>query len=102
MSVYLVPAERDSTENVLRFFESRAESDASFLIGNIAPGRYWIIAQPVEENESGLIKPIRRDAALRTKVLHEAEALQKEIPFKPCEQTADYVLAYAPGPAPKP
>jgi hypothetical protein len=30
-----------------------------------------------------------------------AEALQKEIPFKPCEQTADYVLAYAPGPAPK-
>lgn len=96
MSVYLVPAERDSTENVLRFFESRAEPDASFRIGNIAPGRYWIIARPTEENEPGPIKTIRRDPALRTKVLREAEALQKEIPFKPCEQTADYVLAYTP------
>jgi len=38
---------------------------------------------------------------LETRALREAEALQKEIPFKPCEQTTDYVLAYAPGPAPK-
>jgi hypothetical protein len=101
MSVYLVPIERDSIENVLRFFESRAEPDGSFLIGNIAPGRYWIIAWPVEENESGVAKSIRRDPALRAKALREAEALQKEIPFKPCEQATDYVLAYAPGPAPK-
>lgn len=101
VSVYLVPTERDSTENVLRFFESRAEPDASFHIGNIVPGRYWIIARPTEENESGPPKTIRRDPALRTKVLREAEALQKEIPFKPCEQAADYVLAYTPGVATK-
>jgi hypothetical protein len=100
--VYLVPTERESTENVLRFFETRAEPDGSFTVGNIAPGHYWIIARPMEENESGPAKSIRRDPALRAKVLHEAEALQMEIPFKPCEQTADYVLAYAPAAAPRP
>jgi hypothetical protein len=101
MRVYVVPSERDSAENVLRFYESRAEPDGSFTIGNIAPGRYWIIARPVEENESGTIKSIRQDTTLRAKVLREAEALQKEIPFKPCERTTDYDLAYSPAPAPK-
>ena len=101
LRVYVVPAERDGAENVLRFFESRAESDGSFTIGNIAPGRYWIIARPVEESASGAIKSIRQDTTLREKVLREAEALKKEIPFKACERTTDYDLAYSPGSAPK-
>ena len=67
----------------------------SFTIGNIAPGRYWIIARPVEESESGAIKSIRQDSTLRVKVMREAEALKKEIPFKPCERTTDYDLAYS-------
>jgi hypothetical protein len=101
LRVYVVPAERDSAENVLRFFEARAESDKSFTMGNIAPGRYWIIARPAEESESGAIKLIRQDATLRAKVMREAEALKKEIPFKPCERTNDYDLAYSPAPAAK-
>jgi len=100
MGVYVVPAERDSVENVLRFFEARAENDKSFTIGNIAPGRYWIIARPLEESESRAIKSIRQDTTLRAKVMREAEALKKEIPFKPCERTTDYDLAYSPAPAP--
>ena len=38
LRVYLVPAEREAAENILRFFDATAESDASFAIGNIAPG----------------------------------------------------------------
>jgi hypothetical protein len=101
MRVYVVPAELDGVQNVLRFFEAPADNDKSFTIGNIAPGRYWIIARPVEETESGTIKSIRQDPTLRAKVMREAEALKKEIPFKPCEQTTDYDLAYSPAPASK-
>jgi hypothetical protein len=92
--VYLVPAERDAAENVLRFYEARPNSDRSFTVDNLAPGNYWIFARPAEENEFGIAKAIRQDAAFRAKVLREAEALKKDVAFKPCEQVADYDLPY--------
>jgi hypothetical protein len=101
LRVYIVPAERESAENVLRFFEVRAESDGSFAIGNIAPGKYWIVARPAEETEPGTVKSIRQDTAFRSKVLREAEASKKDVPFKPCERTTDYDLPYSPAPTPK-
>ena len=95
MRVYLVPAERESLENVLRFFEAAADGDGRVAINNIAPGRYRIIARPAEENDSTRVKLIRQDSDFRAKVLHEAENLKKEISFKPCERV-DYDLPYVP------
>jgi len=94
LRVYLVPAERESTENVLRFFEAAPDADATFAINNIAPGRYWLIARAADEGDPARVKPIRQEAPLRAKVLHEAEALKKEISFKQCEQSSDYELPW--------
>jgi hypothetical protein len=98
LRVYLVPAERESIDNVLRFFEGAADGDGRFSIGNLAPGRYWIIARQAEENDSTRLKLIRQDSGFRARVLHESESLKKEISFKPCERTADYDLPYGPTP----
>jgi hypothetical protein len=95
LRVYLVPAERESLDNVLRFFETAIDGDGRFTINNIAPGRYWIVARPGEEINSRT-KLIREEADFRTKVLHEAEGSKKEISFKPCERTADYDLPFGP------
>jgi carboxypeptidase family protein len=103
LRVYLAPAERESREDVLRFFEGRADADGSFVIGNIAPGRYWIIARPDPVNDPAKVKSIRRDPELRAKVLREAEGLKKDVSFKPCERTIDYDLRYLlTAPPPKP
>lgn len=103
LRVYLVPAEPESAENVVRFFEARADGDGTFALGNIAPGRYWIIARPDDESDPTKVKSIRRDSVLRVKILREAEGLKKEISFKPCERPTDYDLRYlAAGTAPKP
>jgi len=96
MRLYLVPAEPESLKNVLRFFEAAADGDGRVAIGNIAPGRYWIIARPAEQLDPIRLKLMREDSDFRTKVLHEAESLKKEISFKPCERTADYDLPYRP------
>ena len=93
--VYLAPAERENAENVLRFHEARPETNRSFTIDNISPGKYLIIARRAEENEYGAAKLIRLDAAFRTKILQDAQAIKKEIMFKPCEQTFDYELPLA-------
>jgi hypothetical protein len=94
LRVYLVPAERESAENLLRFFEVSVSDEGGFSVGNIAPGRYLILARAIEETEPGVIKSIKQDTTLRTNVLHEAQALKKELSFKPCEQSADYELPW--------
>jgi hypothetical protein len=101
MRLYLVPAERDSSENLLRFFEGTVANNGTFVMGNLAPGRYWMIAQPAVESDSNSVKSIKSDSAFRSKVLRDAEALKKEIAFKPCERTTDYDLPYSPPTSPK-
>lgn len=93
LRVYLVPAEREAAGNVLRFYEARTEANRSFTVDNINPGKYWIVAQPVEEND-GVAKSIRQDGAFRSKIVRDAEALKKDITLKPCEQISDYDLPY--------
>lgn len=93
LHVYLVPAERENAENVLRFFEAAAEADAGFAIDNIAPGRYWIITR-ASEGDTPKVKSVRQDAVLRAGLVREAGVLRKEVSFKPCEQTKDYELPW--------
>jgi hypothetical protein len=96
MTVYLVPLEREATDNVLRFYEARVEDDQSFTIDNISPGRYFIVAHSLAEKDSDPTKSIRRDSSFRTTISREAIAAKKEISFKPCERIVDYELPYSP------
>lgn len=92
MRAYLVPAEREAATNLLRFYEAIADQSGSFKFENVAPGRYLIIARRSEEGELGMTKFVRQDETLRTKVRQEAEALNKSLILKPCEQVADFNL----------
>ena len=53
MSVYLVPAEREAIDDVLRFYEGRTAADQSFIIDNVSPGKYFIAARASEKTEAG-------------------------------------------------
>ncbi|HBB96904.1 MAG TPA: hypothetical protein DC054_16115 [Blastocatellia bacterium] len=94
LRVYLIPVEPEAAENVLRFYESRIEVDGRFIVDNVAPGKYWIVARPAPENESGTTTSIRQDAALRAKIFQDAESLKKAVTLKPCEEVADLALPY--------
>jgi protocatechuate 3,4-dioxygenase beta subunit len=96
LRVYMIPAERENADNVLRFYEARPDADRSFTIDNVAPGRYLIVARLMEQNDFGVAKSIRQDGSFRANVVHDAEALKKDVAFKPCEQLADYQLPYSP------
>jgi hypothetical protein len=99
LRLYLAPAARENSDNPLRFFEAAVANDGTFAVGNIAPGRYLLVAEAAEPTGKDSVKSTRTDAALRARILREATALNKEINFKPCERTADYEFRY---PAAKP
>jgi hypothetical protein len=94
LRVYLIPAEPEAAENVLRFYESWSEADGRFTVENVAPGKYWIVARPAPENESGIVTSVRRDATLRANVLRDAGTLKRLVILTPCQQVADFELPY--------
>ncbi|HEV2836517.1 MAG TPA: carboxypeptidase-like regulatory domain-containing protein, partial [Pyrinomonadaceae bacterium] len=96
LSVYVVPVEKENAADVLQFFETRVEADGAFVLGNIAPGKYWLVARETEASKTAVEKHIRRDSELRSAVLREAEKIKKEIPLKPCERVTDYELLFQP------
>jgi hypothetical protein len=44
LRIYLVPAEKESANDVLRFFEVSAHAEGVFELAYIQPGRYWMLA----------------------------------------------------------
>jgi len=94
LRVYLIPVEPEAAENVLRFYESWIEVDGQFIVDNVAPGKYWIVARPAPENESGTTNSIRQDVTLRANVLRDAGTLKRLVTLTPCQQVADFELPY--------
>lgn len=92
--VYLVPAEREKADDVLRFFAAPVLSDGKIMMNNLAPGRYWIVAQPAFD---GALPPLSKlrlpdETETRAKLRRDAEASKTEIEFKPCQNVTDYQL----------
>jgi protocatechuate 3,4-dioxygenase beta subunit len=94
LRVYLVPTERENADNPLRFFQDAVAADTTFAIGNIAPGKYWLLAQAAERVDANTIRSPRIDNDYRAKLFKDAGALKNEITFKPCERTVDYEFRY--------
>jgi hypothetical protein len=92
--VYLVPAEREKADDVLRFFATEVGADGTFAINAIPPGHYWSVAQTVVDKEATSMAKLRLpDAAeTRLKIGREAEILKLETELKPCQNVTDYKL----------
>jgi hypothetical protein len=89
--VYLVPAEREKADEVLRYFAAAVTPDGKIALNNLAPGRYWILAQrATDDTQSKLRFPDATET--RSTLRRAAEAAKTEIELKPCQQVADYKL----------
>ncbi len=95
LRIYLVPTERENSDNPLRFFEDAVAGDGTFAVGNIAPGKYWLVTELAERVDANTIKSPRVDGDYRAKVVHDASTLDQQISFKPCERAVDYEFRYA-------
>lgn len=95
--VHLIPAERESADEVLRFSEASAQVDGTFELTSIQPGRYWMLALSSEEDESSddRTRPRAWDAAVRSKLRSAGETANNAIEFQTCQRMSDQVLRVA-------
>ncbi len=96
--VYLVPAEPEKAQDILRYFGLLIDAEGSFALNNLAPGRYWAIAKAAAQNEANFLSKLRLpdETESRAKLRHEAEAAKIETELKPCQNVIDYQLPLEP------
>jgi hypothetical protein len=98
LRIHLVPAEADSADSVLRYAEVAVDDGSAFSISNLAPGRYFMLARAVSDEEfmERDSRPAAWDATSRTKLRREAEAANITVELQHCQRVADYSLKYSP------
>ena len=96
--VYLVPAEPEKADDVLRFFAALVEADGSFALNNLPPGRYWPIAQTANDSDVNVLSKLRLpdEAEARAKLRHDAESAKIETGLQPCQNLTGYRLPLKP------
>jgi hypothetical protein len=97
LNVFVVPAEREKADDVLRYFAVDIASDQSFSADNLPPGRYWIVAQPrLPSDKPGNNLRLPDANENRTKIRTAAELSKNEVELKPCQNLTDYRLTIKP------
>ena len=90
---YLVPAEREKADDVLRYYAVAVTPDGQIAFNNLAPGRYWMLAQTTIDDRSPSTKLRLPDStAMRSALRRTAEAAKTEVEFKPCQNVVDFRL----------
>jgi protocatechuate 3,4-dioxygenase beta subunit len=96
MRVHLVPAEPEAGDEVLRYYESDVDAEGGLLLTSLAPGKYWVVAREVSEQEDPDHKPLAWDEGSRTALRFEGEGTKKTIELSACQRVTDFVLSYTP------
>lgn len=97
LRVHLIPAEKEAADDLLRYAEQKTK-DGSFAFPNLAPGKYWLLARKVPDDEADTkrVNPAAWDATMRKALRAEAEAANQIIELKSCQRVSDSVLRFVP------
>lgn len=69
-------------------------SDGTFVVNNLPPGRYWALAQVVSDSEPQSDSRLRApEADTRAQIRRAAEAAKTAVEFKPCQNISNYELS---------
>jgi hypothetical protein len=91
LAVYLVPAEKEAADDVLRYSFAPRTRDGLFSFNNLAPGRYWLAVEATDGP-----RPAFWDADARLQLRRRAEAARRAVTLNPCQRAEGYKLAYEP------
>ena len=96
LRVHLVPANPALTNEVLRYAEALINKDGTFVITNLAPGKYLLLLRPVPDDETDdrLARPTAWDSTERAKLRREAESKKIEVELKLCQRLSDFSIKF--------
>jgi Carboxypeptidase regulatory-like domain len=90
---HLIPAEKEAADDLLRYAQANASGDGGFIFKNIPPGRYYLLARPINEDASVSARLQAWDNPERAALRKEAEAAGNVIELQSCQRIDDYKLS---------
>jgi hypothetical protein len=96
--VCLVPVEPERAADVLAYRQTIIAGDATFVIANVAPGKYRIVAVPgpADDSPEARANQIAWDPAARKQLRLRAESAGVELELAPRKKVKDLALKYIP------
>jgi hypothetical protein len=88
MQVQVIPMEHEKADDPLRYAQIETGSDGVFKLRNLAPGKYWLFAQP--KANTSISGASIFDAATRARLRREAQAINNLIELQPCQRLLNY------------
>jgi hypothetical protein len=93
LGVYLLPADRERSADVLRYFVTTVAADGTFSFNNLPPGKYVVLPRALDADTSTNMKlRLPESAEARTKLRHAAETQKTNLELKPCQNLVEYEL----------
>ena len=86
--IHLIPAEKENADDVLRYAQTNITGEGVFQFKHIAPGRYFVLAKPANDDSANLAW----DAARRATLRKEAEAAGNVVELAVCQRVNDFKL----------
>ncbi len=80
--VHLIPAEKEAADDLLRYAQTYMPKDGAFRFTNLAPGKYWLLAQTAKPTE----RPLAWDATQRLALRRAAETTGQSVELQPCQK----------------
>jgi hypothetical protein len=94
MYVYLVPAERESEQDLMRYFATPIAADKTIAFNNVPPGRYLVAVQPALDNFRPTLTKLRLPDEGETRARLRRASLKGELELKPCQNLLDYKVPF--------
>ena len=95
LQIHLIPAEKEAADDLLRYAEQKTK-DGTFSFTNLAPGKYWLLARKVADDEADARRPnpLAWEAVTRKTLRAEAEATNVLVALTPCQKAQDVALKF--------
>lgn len=87
--IHLVPAEQSAGDNVTRYYEVITNREGRYGLGNLAPGRYRLLAQRIVEPESTARIPAAWDENERVRLRALAQSAGREVVLHSCRDVRE-------------
>ena len=98
MYVYLLPAERERVQDLMRYFATPIAADKTIEFNNVPPGRYLVVVQPALDNVRPTLTKLRLpdEGETRSRLQRNAEGEKVELELKPCQNLVGYQIPFKP------
>jgi Carboxypeptidase regulatory-like domain len=96
LRAHLVPVDAALANDVLRYAEVLMNNDGTFVLTNLAPGKYWLLVHPASNDEPAdrPPRPSAWDSTERARLRREAETKKIEVALKPCQRVRDFSIKF--------